>query len=166
MEKQPQANPEGKSQLLDALLEAHMTEEEYEPETVLQTSEMEPHPFDDSCSQPVGIGPCHPEDALISSGMMESEYSQNAMDQSCLMEQYLLQDPMIQTSVMEPGPPQDHSEDQHQGMNTMFSFSGSDMLDLSTIINDSFDSWPDAFISNVTQDDLDNVEELIFSQEH
>lgn len=164
MEKLPQANTEGKSQLLDALLETSVMEQRYVPEAVLQTAAIEPNHLDDNCTQTGGIDPCQPQDPLINSGMMEPDYPQDAVSQTCLMDQCQLQDAGIQTSVMEASHPQDHSEHHHQDMNTMLSFSGYDMLDLSTIINDSLDSWPDAFISNGAQDDLEDLEGLLFSQ--
>lgn len=160
MEKLPQANTEGKSQLLDALLETSVMEQRYVPEAVLQTTMMEPHHLDDNCTQTGGVDPCQPQDPMINSTMMEPDYPQDAVNQTCLMDR----DAEIQTSVMESGHPQDHSEHQHQDMNSMLSFSGYDMLDLSTFINESLDSWPDAFISNGPQDDLEDLEGLLFSQ--
>lgn len=167
MEKVPQANTEGKSQLLDALLETSVMEQRYVPEAVLPTAVMESHHLDDNSAQTGGIDPCQPQDLLINSGMMEPDYPQEPvsnLNQTCLVDQCHLQDAVIQTGIMESGHPQDHSEHNHQDMNSMLSFSGYDMLDLSTLINDSLDSWPDAFISNGAQDDLEDLEGLLFSQ--
>lgn len=139
-------------------------EQRYVPEAVLQTGMTEPHHLDDNCSQTGGIDPSQPQDPLINSGMMEPDYPQDAMNQTCLMDQCHLQDAGIQTSVMESGHPQDYSEHHHQDMNSMLSFSGYDMLDLPSFINESLDSWPDTFISNGGQDDLEDLEGLLFSQ--
>lgn len=164
MEKLPQANTEAKSQLLDALLETSVMEQRCVPEAVLQTAVMEPHHLDDNCTHTRGIDPCQPQDPLINSGMMEPDYPQDAVNQNCLIDQCHLQDAGLQSSVMESGHQQDHSEHHHQDMNSMLSFSGYDMLDLPTFINDSLDSWPDTFISNGAQDDLEDLEGLLFSQ--
>lgn len=166
VENLPQANTEGKSQLLDALLETSVMEQRYVPEAVLQTAAMEPHHPDDDLTQRGWIDPCQTQDPLIQSGVMEPEHPQDAVIQTCLMDPCHLQDAVIQTSVMQSGYLQDHTEHHHQNMNSMLPFSGYDMLDLSTLINDSLDSWPDAFMPNGAQDDLEDLEALLFSHEY
>lgn len=141
-------------------------EQRYMPEAVLQTAAMDPHHLDDDLTQRGWIDPCQTQDPLIQSGVMEPEHPQDAVIQTCLMDPCHLQDAVIQTSVMQSGYPQDHTEHHHQDMNSMLPFSGYDMLDLSTLINDSLDSWPDAFMPNGAQDDLEDLEALLFSHEY
>lgn len=176
MENLPQSNAEGKSQLLDALMQTSAMEQDYVQDAVLQAGVMEPDHLQDALIQTGGLKPCHPQDLLIQTGVTKLSHPQNAGIQTCLMDPGHLQDVVIQTGVMESCHPQDTLE-HHQDTNTMLPFSAYDMLDLSTLINDSLDSWPDAFLPNGTQDtfphtdgiepnDLEDLEALLFNSEY
>lgn len=173
MENLPQANAEGKSQLLDALMQTSVMEQHYVQDAVMQAGVMEPDHLQDALIQTGGIKPSHPQDPLIQAGVTKPSPLQDAGIQTCLMHQGQ-QDAVIQTGVTESCHPQDTLE-HHQDTNTMLPFSAYDMLDLSTLINDSLDSWPDAFLptqdtfphtGGIEPNDLEDLEALLFNNEY
>lgn len=165
MENVPQANTEGNSQLLEALMETSLMEQPYVPEAVMQTAVMASQHLEDDLSHTGRMDHLQLQDLVINSGVVEPDPPQDAVSQTFLMDQCHLQDGVSQTGVMGSGPMQDHLELHHQDMNPMLAFPGYDMLDLSTLMNESLDSWPDAFMSNGAQDNLEDLETLLFSHE-